>query len=282
MRRTVRDELKGTVPDELLSSVPSSFDIIGSKAKAVAIIEIPSSLEYYESDIAGALMKVHRNVSSVLAKDSGRKGDFRVRELRLVLGDPETEVVHKESGCLFRLDPRQTYFSTRESTERERITRKVGRDESILVMFSGVGPFPILITRKHQDARATAIELNPVAHNYCVENSHLNKVDDRVTPIQGDVRDICPSLDQTFDRVLMPLPRGAHQFLDVAIPMVDDEGVLHFYHWAPDKDPFSEAEGLVQSAVAELGRSAEIIDRAKISQYSPRVSKIRVDARITS
>ncbi len=277
MSNTIRQHLKGKVPEDLLSSTPSSFDILGSRSGAVAVIEIPEELESYEKEIAAAIQAVHGNVRSVLSKDSGREGEYRLRSLRLIAGDPDTEVIHKESGCRFKLDPQLTYFSTRESTERERIVEMVQPGEDILVMFSGVSPIAICVAKKHPGVTVTAVEINPEAHRYAVENVKLNKVSDRVKPVLGDVRDICPSLDKLFDRVLMPLPKGAHMFLAVALPMVKPGGVLHFYHWAPEDDPYDEAQRLVVEAAAEAGRRAEFIGGEKVSLYSPRVYKVRVD-----
>lgn len=280
MSHDLRAELRGLLPEDALRQVPRSYDVIGSKQKAVAVIELPEGLREHEGAIAGALMGIQRNVKSVLVKESERAGEYRTRELRLAAGDQDTEVLHKESGCLFRLDPRAVYFSPRESAERERIAAVVADGEEVLVMFSGVGPLPIRIAKRHGKVRVTAVEINPEAHNYCVENIHLNGVSDRVTAIRGDVREVLKDLGRDFDRVLMPLPKGANRFLDVAIPLLKDGGVLHFYHWAPEDDPHTEAEELVNRAAEGYGRRVEFIDRVRISQYSPRVWKIRLDARI--
>lgn len=277
MRNTIRQHLKETVPEDLLTSVPSSFDILGSRSGAVAVIEVPEELALYEKEIAAAIQAVHKNIKSVLGKDSGREGEYRLRSLRLIAGDPDTEVIHKESGCSFKLDPQVTYFSTRESTERERITETVQPGEDVLVMFSGVSPIAVCIAKRHPDVTVTAIEINPEAHGYAVENVKLNKVADRVKPILGDVREVCPSLNTVFDRVLMPLPKGAHMFLDVAVSMVKPGGVLHFYHWAPEDDLYSEAQRIVVEAASETGRRAEFVGGVKVSLYSPRVYKVRVD-----
>lgn len=282
MRRDIKTELYQTLPRNILRYVKRSFDIIGSKRKAVAIIELPERLEAYEHEIAEAIMKVHRNVSSVLSKESERLGEFRTRNLRLVAGNPDTEVIHRESGCYFKLDPRKVYFSPRESVERDRIATKVVGGESVLVMFSGVGPFPIRITKRERSIKVIAVEVNPHAHNYCVENIHLNKVGSQVDPKLGDVRIVCPDLGKTFDRILMPLPKGAYKFLNVAIPLLRDEGVIHFYHWASKEDLFSKAEKFVAEAAENFGRESMIIERRKVSQYSPNVWKIRVDVRIIS
>ncbi|MCW4049495.1 MAG: class I SAM-dependent methyltransferase family protein [Candidatus Bathyarchaeota archaeon] len=278
MRNTIKKQLEGVIPEDRLQYLHSSFDILGSKSGSVAIIEVPEELTEYRLQIAQAIQTVHKNVKSVLGKTSERFGEYRLRELELLSGDPDTEIIHKESGCRFKIDPRVTYFSTRESTERERINSKITEHENILVMFSGAGPFPVCIAKKHPTVTVTAVELNPDAHRYAVENVNLNKVTERVTPLLGDVREVCPAMGQVFDRVLMPLPKGAFEFLDVAIPLVKPGGVLHFYHWAPEEDKYSEAQRLVKEAAEQYGREASFTDGVKVSLYSPRVCKVRIDA----
>lgn len=280
MKNTLRANLGGKIPDRLIELVPSSFDVLGSKGDAVAIIEIPDEVSAYENIIAETLMQIHKNIKSVLAKTSERYGELRLRDYRLIAGDFNTEIIHKESGCRFKLDPQLTYFSARESSERERICSQITGPEDVLVMFSGVGPFPICIAKHHKYVRCWAIELNKEAHEYCLKNIRLNKVNDRVTAIQGDVRNVCPSLGMEFDRVLTPLPKGAHLFLDITIPMVKLGGILHFYHWAPDKDSYSEAYRLVKEAAALMGRTCTFKDGVRIAKYSPRVSKVRIDVQI--
>ncbi len=244
------------------------------------MIEIPLEVEPYESIVAEALMRVQRNVKSVLSKGTERMGEYRIRDMKLLAGDPDTEVVHRESGCIFKVDPVKAYFSPRESTEREKISAAVGLNERVLVMFSGIGPFPICIAKRRPTTTCVAVELNPEAHMYCLENIRLNKVGNRVTALLGDVREICPNLGESYDRVLMPLPKGAYKFLDIAIPLVKPGGVLHFYHWSPRDDPFTDGENVILEAVEKSGRSFEVINRVKVSEYSPSALKVRFDALI--
>jgi tRNA (guanine37-N1)-methyltransferase len=173
-----------------------------------------------------------------------------------------------------------TYFSTRESTERERICKQVSGSEKILVMFSGVGPFPICIAKHNMEAQCLAIEVNNRAHEYCLENIKLNKIENRIEAIHGDVREICPQLDQQFDRVLMPLPKGAYLFLELAIPLVKSGGLLHFYHWSSTDDLYGEAYAFVQQAVSKMGRDSEFVTGERVSKYSPGVYKVRIDVQI--
>ena len=244
------------------------------------MIEIPLEVEPYEGVVAEALMRVQRNVKSVLSKGTERMGEYRIRDMKLLAGDPNTEVVHRESGCIFKVDPVKAYFSPRESTEREKISAAVSPNERVLVMFSGIGPFPICIAKRRPTTTCVAVELNPEAHMYCLENIRLNKVGNRVTALLGDVREICPNLGESYDRVLMPLPKGAYKFLDIAIPSVKPGGVLHFYHWSPRDDPFTDGENVLFEAVEKSGRNFEVINHVKVSEYSPSALKVRLDALI--
>jgi tRNA (guanine37-N1)-methyltransferase len=162
-----------------------------------------------------------------------------------------------------------------------KIAAQVMSGEVILVMFSGVGPLPILIAKKQPQVKEIyAIELNPTAHYYCLENVRINKLAEKIFPIQGNVREICPKLDLTFDRILMPLPKGAREFLDVAIKCAKTEGIIHFYHWASEWDLFSEAEELFLNTATKLGREIVIQSKVKVLPYAPRKWKVRLDIRV--
>jgi len=277
----LKELLKGKIPDNLLQLVPRSFDIVGSRTGSVAIIELPDEVKPYAVEVAKAIMSIHKNVKSVLVKASERLGEYRLRRLELVYGDEDTEVVHKEHGCVFKLDPRKVYFSPREATERMRIARMVSPGERVLVMFSGVCPYPITIAKTQPLVEVVyGVELNPDAHRYCVENVRLNKVEGKVVPLPGDVREVCPSMEGMFDRVVMPLPRGAYMFLDLAIKCLKHRGMIHFYHWAREPDLFSEAEELLKKEAERQGCSMKVVGRQRVLPYAPRVWKVRVDAAV--
>ena len=277
----LKDLLKGRIPDKLLQLVPRSFDIVGSRMGSVAIVELPDEVKPYAVEVAKAIMSIHKNVKSVLVKASERLGEYRLRRLELVYGDEDTEVFHREHGCVFKLDPRRVYFSPREATERMRIARMVSPGERVLVMFSGVCPYPITIAKTQPLVEVVyGVELNPDAHRYCVENVRLNKVEGKVVPLPGDVREVCPSMEGMFDRVVMPLPKGAHMFLDLAIKCLKHRGVIHFYHWAREPDLFSEAEELLKKEAERQGCNVKIVGRRRVLPYAPRVWKVRVDAAV--
>ncbi len=269
----LRDALKGNLPDKEIALVPRAFDIVGD----VAIIEIPEKLYRRRKEIAEGIVRTHPRVRTVCHKRGERGGEYRISDLEVIKGRG-TETVHLEHGCRFKVDVRKAYFSVREATERERIARLVRPGENVLVMFSGVCPSPINYSRLQPEiGHAWGVELNPDAHRYALENVVLNKVQDKVTPICGDVREEVPRLALKFDRITMPLPKAAHMFLDVAVAALKDGGTIHFYHVDREDDPYAEAVRLAGEAAEAAGKKARILDKMKVLPYGPRVWKVCVE-----
>jgi len=275
----LKEYFKGKIDDSLLKYIPSSYDIIGSRQKAVAIVEIPPEVEHLKHEIAEAIVKINKHVKTVLRKKSGRKGVYRTREYELLWGDPNTEVYHKEYGYIIKVDPTKAYFSPRESTERMRIASQVSPGEVIMYMFAGVGPFGIAIAKKQPLVKKIiAVEINPDAFKYLVENIKINKLEKVIEAYLGDVREVCPRWYGLCDRVLMPLPKGAHTFLDVALQCLKNSGgIVHFYHWSHESNLYSDAEKIIDEWCRKMGYDYKILSRRIVLPYAPRVYKICID-----
>ena len=84
---------------------------------------------------------------------------------------------------------RKVYFSPRLATEREKITNQVNNGETIIDMFTGVGPFSIAIAH-NKKVEIYAIDINPDAIHYLGKNIILNKIQGKIIPILGDVKDV--------------------------------------------------------------------------------------------
>jgi len=278
----LKEVFKDKITEEEMKLLPSSFDIVGSREKAIAIVEIPEELKDKQEIIGKTIMKLHKNIKTVLKKASERKGKTRIREHELIAGDANTEVIHKEYGCLIKVDPQKVYFSPREATERQRIAEQVKPNEDVLVMFSGVCPYPLAIVKKQPKVRKIlAVEINPDAHKYAEENVKLNKVEGKVFPILGDVKEVCPKYYGKFDRVVMPLPLGAESFLDIAIKCLKPEGgIIHFYNWGSEDDLYSRALKLVEKNVKKLKKRFEILDKRKVLPYAPKKYKVCIDFKV--
>jgi len=202
-----------------------AYDIIGNKEKAVALLGANAK---NPEKAAKEIMKRHKNVKSVLQKLAERKDVYRLYPCKLILGDKNTEVIHVEHDYKLKIDPQKAYFSPREATERQRIAKLIEPREKILVMFSGVCPYPIAIVRKeHLVDKIYAVEVNPEAHKYALENIKLNKVEKKIIPILGDVRDV--KISEKFDRIIMPLVERATEVLDAALKYSKKGTIIHLY-----------------------------------------------------
>jgi len=275
--KKLKQILKDRLREEEINLVKSSFDVIGSREKAVAIIEVPEELEDKKFVIAEAVLACNRHVKTVLRKLAGREGDLRLRKFEILSGDPNTEVLHREYGYFLKLDPQKVYFSPREGLERARIASLVRPKETVLVMFSGIAPFCIAIAKKQLEVeKVYGIELNYFAHMYAEENVRMNKLSHKVVLINGDVRDVCKSYPAYFDRIVMPLPLGAENFLDVAAYCIKSKGFIHFYSWGNEPEPYANAE----KAVSSVFENYRIVDRRLVLPYAPRRWKVCLDVEI--
>jgi len=275
---TLKELLQKILTKKELLLVPSSFDIIGNRDKAVAIIDIPGKLMKKKAIIAKALMKKHKNVKSVLLKASPRKGVYRTYDMKLISGDKNTEVMHVENGCRFLLDPRQVYFSQREATERERIIQKIKNDETVMVFFAGIGPFVIEIAKKTGAKHVIGIEINPGAVKYFEKNVILNKVKN-VTVVEGDVKIVARNFYSSCDRVLMPLPETSVDFIPEAIKCLKKNGICHLYCFS-DENKISDAKQKIRLIAKKNKTKIKFVGLQRVLPYGPAIWKYRIDFQI--
>jgi len=259
-----------------------SYDIIGSREKAVAIIEIPDELKNKEKEIAEKILKRHKNVKSVLKKISSRKGIFRTREYEFLLGDKNTEIIHLEHGCRLKLDPQKAYFSSREGTERLRISKIVKPRETVLVMFAGIGPYSVIIAKKQSKInKIVSIEINPIAFEYMKENIRLNRLGEKIIPILGDVKEKCKDWIGKCDRVIMPLPKDAWNFFDIAYKCLKKKGgFIHLYTIENENTVEDKVKKTINTLKKKIKRKIKFKIK-KVLPYSPRTNKYCIDLELS-
>jgi len=223
-----------------MGHVCNSYDIVGD----IAIVRLPEASKERGRKVAEALMSVHKNVKTVLAQIGPVCGDFRLRKLEYVAGERETVTVHRESGCLFSVDVERCYFSPRLSYERMRVARQVRKGEVVVNMFAGVGCFSILITKYSGAEKVYSIDVNTTAFQYMQENIRLNMAYGRVIPILGDAKEVVEKrLCHLADRVLMPLPEKAFEYLPYALlALKRTGGWIHYYDFEHAKKDENAAE----------------------------------------
>ncbi|HWQ20990.1 MAG TPA: class I SAM-dependent methyltransferase family protein, partial [Methanotrichaceae archaeon] len=179
---SLKDDLRGIIPDEKLAMMPGHFNIVGE----IAIVSLPPSLDDYKDDVARAITSRHKYLKTVLNKASKVQGCGRVARFEILAGN-STIATHTEFGHIYRLDVAQVFFNTRLSFERRRVALKSKPGEMVLMPFCGVGPFAVPVAAA--GATVVAIEKSSEACRWLAENARLNGVEDRIFIINGDALD---------------------------------------------------------------------------------------------
>jgi tRNA G37 N-methylase Trm5 len=174
MKNTLKTKLQcqNKIPENLIECINRSFEIIGD----IAIIEIDKKLEKYQNEIAKTCLKTNRAIKTVLKKDGIHKTEFRTQNLEFIKGEKKFETKYKENGIELFVNPKEVYFSSKLSKEREILFSKDLTKKNILIMFSGLGPYTFVALRKNPNIhRIDSIELNPKGHKLALKNLELNK-----------------------------------------------------------------------------------------------------------
>lgn len=268
----LRTMLQGTLTDDELELLPRGFEHVGH----VAIISLPPELVHKTQQIAEALLK-NDGVKTVALREGAISGRDRRPVLKVVAGDAKTETLHRENGCLFRLDVARVMFSKGNVYERERLPKLVRPGEVVVDLFAGVGQFCIPIGKHAEPEKVYATELNPVAYGYLRENIRINKVGHRVMPILGDCTEVAPR--GVADRVVMGILHVTHMYLPLALEVLKPEGgIIHYHESVPSRLRFERPIERIRQAAA--GREVEVIENRAVKRYAPGVDHVVVDARI--
>jgi tRNA (guanine37-N1)-methyltransferase len=267
-------------PEEL-KLVYKSYDIIGD----IAVIRVPEKLVHQSTIIAEAILQLHNNVKAVWRQSSAVYGRFRLRKLDHVAGEMRTLTTYKEHGYTFSVDLKNCFFSPRLSHERMRIARLVHEDEVVINMFAGVGSFSIIIAKHSQAKRVYSIDVNPAAVGFMRENILLNRVLNRVVPVEGDSKTIVKErLRKTADRILMPLPEKAFEYLDYGIEALKPEGGwVHYYdfeHARKGESAVGKVEAKVSQKLLLMGVSFSIPFSRIVRDTGPRWQQVVLDVQI--
>jgi tRNA (guanine37-N1)-methyltransferase len=230
-------------------------------------------------------MNIHKEVKSVWMQTSSVSGEYRLRNLEYVAGTKSTETLYKEYGCNYKIDLKKAYFSPRLSYERLRIAKLVQPKKIVVNMFSGVGCFSIAIAKHAHPQKVLSIDVNPSAFRYLEENIRINRSEKVVVPVLGDAKTLIKNELQNFaDRVLMPLPEKAYDYLDVALLALKPKGGwIHYYDFEYAKrtqDPVKKVEAKVSKKLSSLSEDFEVMFGRIVRTIGPRWYQIVLDIKI--
>ena len=211
------------------------------------------------------------NVKVVLRKVGIHHGEFRTQDLEFIAGEKRKETIYRENGVQMKIDVEKCYFSPRLGTERMRIASLIKDKENVLVFFSGVGPYPLVIAKHSKPALIVGVEKNPVAHKYAEYNCRKYS---NIKLFNEDAMNF--NFNEKFDRILMPLPKSAEAFLGNALKLLKKNGIIHFYDFCDEKDIPEKAIQKIKKNV----KTAKILKVVRCGQYAPGRFRICVDFKI--
>ena len=204
-----------------------AYDIIGN----IAIVKFKEGTSKEDKkNLAKSILEKQNNVYTVLEKIEKVSGKLRTFKTRFLAGKNTKETIHRESGCLFKLNVEKCYFSPRLSNDRLEIAKRI-KGGKVICLFSGVAPYPIIIAKHTSASKVVAIELNKECTKYAKENKILNKIGDKLEILQGDVNKIVPKLakKEKFDYIVMNRPQLKDTFLSSSLKASKKSSIV-FYH----------------------------------------------------
>ncbi|MCH1540762.1 MAG: hypothetical protein L7S56_04925 [Candidatus Poseidonia sp.] len=225
---------------------PSAYELQGD----LLIVKLEPGAELHQKAMAEAMLGQLSNVR-VICADEGVHGDFRVRDLRVIMSresNDSTRTRVREHGHQIWVDPGAAYFSSRLSTERHKtllalqeLRDEVGHALIVADPYAGVGPaFPLLLESPGLLKGYLAGDLNPSA----VELLKINLEDwtsrddsDRYSPSKVMCEDARAWQNDTelrgqADALLVNLPHESFEHLDDLLPLLKTNSPVMLRGWA--------------------------------------------------
>jgi tRNA wybutosine-synthesizing protein 2 len=249
-----------------IERAPASWAIVGD------VILVSFGECAHRAKVGEALLELHGGADTVLARN-GVAGEFREPDVEVVAGSGDTETVHTEHGTEYALDLAEVMFSPGNQAERKRMGDVVSEGERVLDMFAGVGYFALPMARS--GARVEAIEKNPTAFRYLLENAVLNGVQSELSATRGDCRDV----ETTAERVVMGY-YDAPEYLGAALDALQAGGVLHMHTTVPEAVYPERPRERLREATRAAGRTLGTFDARIVKSHSEGVYHAVVDAAV--
>jgi len=248
------------LPLDIREIAPRAFDIFGD----IAIIKLSDLSMEHSKIISEALLESHTNINKV-ALDLGVKGDYRVRDLEMLIGDSNFVATQKENGFEFRLDISKVYFSPRLAMERKRIYDVTDSNEDVLDAFAGASPFAVSLASK--GCNVTAVDANPNSEKWSHINFELNNILE-YNFICSKIEDFLPSLS-LYDRIIMNNPTNSLPYLEMLSKKLKSNGIIHLYKIMEVEEDFEVKD--------YLDSNFECIFERVVHPYSPKSSLMVFD-----
>ncbi|MFT4260917.1 MAG: class I SAM-dependent methyltransferase [Candidatus Woesearchaeota archaeon] len=270
--KSLRDALKKELDKKELELVKTSYDVIGS----IAILEIDDEIRSKEKLIANKLLEVNKTIKTVLRKDSKHEGKYRTQKFKWLSGEKTKETIHKENGVLIKLDVENVYFSPRLGNDRKRISELIEKNEEVVVVGSGCGPYPIVFSKLSKAKKIIGIEFNKKGHEYAFKNKELNKIHN-VDFLLGDAKDKLKEIKE-IDRIVLATPDNSADFYEESLKVVKKGGTIHYNAFCK-KEEFKLLKQELEKK-AKIHNKKIRISIVKNGQHAPYVFRISADIKV--
>jgi tRNA (guanine37-N1)-methyltransferase len=254
----------------------ANYDILGN----IAIVKfLDETLHEDKLKKAGEIMNQYKGVKTVLEKINKVSGRLRTIKTNYLLGEKTLESLYVENGSRFKMNVETCYFSPRLAGERLEIAKKIKSKDKVLVMFSGVGPFSIVVAKHSKPKKIVSVELGKECCKYALENTKLNKVEGIVEVLQGDVKRIIPKLvlkKEKYDVVLMPRPNLKETFLADALLVCKKGTRIIYYGFCPESEKDKMVDNLLIEA-KKLKRKLKITNVKEAGDIAPYEHRYRIE-----
>ncbi len=269
-KRTLRDSLKNKIPKNKLCFLPSGFQRVGH----VVILDLKPEIVRYKKMIADIILKKYPYIKTVCRKIGGVKGEKREPGIEIISGNG-SETIHRENGCLYKIDVCKLMFAKGNTRERGRVADIVMSGETIVDMFAGLGYFSIPIAKRNPKSFVYSIDINPVAISYLKENCRLNGIKN-IKIIKKDCKKV--GLKGTADRIIMGYLPGTERFLSKAFLFLKDSGIIHYHNIYRKEELWKRPIRVLEDRAKKSGyRLNKVIYKKVVKQYSPGVYHVVLD-----
>ena len=225
---------------------------------------------------AGEILKKLPRIKSVYKYSGPVSGPLRIPRVSWVAGQKNPITIHRENGCIYKLDIQKIMFSKGNVLERGRLPKLVKPGETIIDMFAGIGYFSITLGKSSPAKKIYSIELNPDSFRFLKENIKLNKLDGKIIPILGDCRKA--RIPEKADRVVMGYFHGTEKFLPAAFAFLKPNGVIHYHDTFKREELWEKSEKILREYSRKSGFYPIRMEKRVVKQFAPWVFHVVVDA----
>lgn len=267
----LKEQLSDKIPSDI--QLPSGYHLVGH----VALLCIDDELLPYAELVGKVTLEYESRIKSVAIKLGPTSGITRTPYYNLIAGNPITTTMHIENGVIFRVDPLQLTFSGGNKEERIQMPLKVKPKEIVVDMFSCVGQFALHIAKNSLVSKVIAIEINPIAYEFLLENISLNNLEKKVDPILSDCRLVNPICK--VNRIIMGYLHDTIDYLPYALKMLTpNDGVIHMHSIVAKKQM-----KMILDKIKNRCKTFKMISKTtvrKVKKYAPHIDHFVFDIQI--